>query len=222
MAARYSNRLKLIEKIRRPLLDLPFQHLTLTGVARAAGVSMWAVRNRFENVENGIHAVARHLLDRTVASFSYEPQSPASVHGVIGDYAAFVASVMGSEDYIDLLSLTLRNGRGRDWLNDVRERELIERVSGRLEELVLDAGQQQGRPVLMRSGAARRFFQRLELEFAVPGIVRPGETHDPEASAKIMRDIVREAFEATYLFEWGEPGKAAAMGDVRTAQGASL
>ncbi|MGE0290588.1 MAG: hypothetical protein AB7P16_30270 [Bradyrhizobium sp.] len=202
MAHRSAGKAELIDKMRRPYVDAPFHRLTLTNIARASGVSMWAVRYWFDNVERGFRAVANHLIEQVRDQFTiYDAKTSLAVHDAISDYADFVASIMRSPDYVDLLSLVLRNGCHHTWLARAFERDIVKPASRRLEDIVLDAGHHQGLVILMKEGTARRFYRRLESEFALPIIVRPTENLDDEGCARLMQDIVREAFEATYLFD---------------------
>jgi hypothetical protein len=62
--------------------------------------------------------------------------------------------------------------------------------------------------ISVRAGAARRFVKRLETAFALAPLLPAGEPPAADERERLLGDAAREAFAATYLFEWSVPAAA--------------
>jgi AcrR family transcriptional regulator len=184
--------------------------LTLQGVAEATGVSLWALRYGFDNVDRLFRAVVMSYVERILASLRYDRPAAAAVIDTIQDYARFLAEAMQSPAYRDFLYLVVRNGGDHDWLQAAYEGRVIRAIEREIEQLVLASGQSHGTTILLRAGAANRFVKRIESELVLPGLLPPFRTTliSDAGVAELVRSIGRELFEASYVFAW-EPATAA-------------
>jgi AcrR family transcriptional regulator len=181
--------------------------LTLQGVAEATGVSLWALRYSFDNVDRLFRAVVASSVDNILKQLRYDRPARSGVIDTIQDYAESLAAAMQSDEYRDFLYLVIRHGGDENWLRDAYETRIVGAVTRDLERLVLASGQSHGTTILLREGAAVRFAKRIETELVLPTFLPPFR---PIAAAQndLLKSIVRELFEATYAFDW-EPASAA-------------
>jgi AcrR family transcriptional regulator len=202
MASRDDNRQRMIEAVRAQLVDHPFEQLGLNGIAEAADLSLWALRYHFENVDGLFRTVAHDLIERVAGAVDYQEPPAGAVVDAIRDYGAFVAELMQGRDYRDLVYLVIRNGRHHLWLKHSYEERVVGRICRTLEEVIRRAGERHGVTVLLREHAARRFHSRIEAELVLASLLPPTEGQEPADLGKLLRDIARDTFEATYVFEW--------------------
>lgn len=202
MGSRLESRRNLIRAVVQLLVDHPFEHLSLQAVADRCGVSLWALRYAFENVDGLFRAAGLHLIETVHAETTYQATDSPSVVEAIHHYAEFVAQLVSGDDYRNLLYFVVRNGRHHPWLVSAYERRVAAPIADRLKQVILDAGRRHGATILLRDEAARRFLKRIETELALCELLPTGSTPAPEDCARALRDIVRETFAATYLFEW--------------------
>ena len=192
----------LLRRATPVLINHPFEHLSLQGIADACGVSLWALRYNFDNAERLFRAVATHLIDQVAAAAGYEAELGASVRTAIAGHAAFLADLFDSEAYRGLAFLVVRNGRHHRWLEEAYEKRVVARICADFEAMVQQAGLNGGSPILVRAGVARRYFKRLETELVLsrllPALV-DGSEADREGAIKAA---AAQAFEGTYLFDW--------------------
>lgn len=192
----------LLRRATPVLINHPFEHLSLQGIADACGVSLWALRYNFDNAERLFRAVATHLIDQVAAAATYEAEPNASVRTAIAGHAAFLADLFDSEAYRGLAFLVVRNGRHHQWLEEAYEKRVVARICEDFEAMVQQAGLNGGSPILVRAGIARRYFKRLETELVLsrllPALV-DGSEADREGAIKAA---AAQAFEGTYLFDW--------------------
>ena len=184
--------------------------LTLQGVSEATGVSLWALRYSFDNVERLFRGVVASYVERIVERLRFDRPARSSVIDTVQDYAEFLAAAMQSEEYRDFLYLVIRNGGDHEWLREAYEGRVVGIIARDLERLVLASGKSHGSTILLKDGAANRFAKRIELELVLPAFLPPFRTvtaADPVV-AELLRSIARELFEATYVFDW-EPASAA-------------
>ena len=184
--------------------------LTLQGVAETTGVSLWALRYGFDNVDRLFRAVVTNYVQRIQDRLRYEQPPRGAVIDTIQTYAAFVGEVMRTDDYRDFLYLVVRNGGDHDWLQQAYEQQVIGMMVRDVERLVLAAGQVHGTTILLKEGAAPRFIKRIETELVLPALLPPFASvgNDCEAVGDRLKAISRDLFEASYLFDW-EPASAA-------------
>lgn len=197
---------ELLEQVTPIFVDHPYEHLSLQGVADARGLSLWALRYHFGNVERLFRAVATRLIDHISRRPAYRPEPGARVMDVVAGYAAFLADLFEDETYRNLLYLVLRNGRGHAWLERAYERTVVARFEASLETLVLDAGRAHGAPVLLADGSARRLYKRLETELALSALLPSGASLVERSEA--IRAAACQAFAASYVFDWQVPAAA--------------
>ena len=184
--------------------------LTLQGVAEATGLSLWALRYGFENVECLFKAVVEASVERIRQLLRYDRPARGAVIDSLRDYAGFIAEAMKSEDYRNFLFLVVRNGGDQAWLQEAYERRVIGAIVREIEALVLKSGEFHGTTILLKEGAARRFVKKIEAELVLPSLLPPFRPAllTEEALEGLLRGVAREAFEATYAFAW-EPASAA-------------
>jgi AcrR family transcriptional regulator len=201
MGRRFENRQKVLETVAGHLVDHPFEHLSLQGVADACGISLWALRYNFDNVDRLFRAVATHLMEAVLRQADYVPPRLPAVIDAIVHYAEFVANLVRSPEYRNLLYFVIRNGRHHQWLEAAYDKRIAARLCDMLETAILDAGLRHGVGILLREGAARQFHKRIETEFALSTLL-PSPTGQLGEPDKILKEIIRTAFESTYAFEW--------------------
>jgi AcrR family transcriptional regulator len=183
-------------------VNLPYEHLSLQGVADACGTSLWALRYHFANVERLFRAVAHRLIDDVEARTDYSPEPGLPVLQSITAYADFLAGLMQSDCYRNLLYFVLRNGRHHPWLETAYQQRLVAKACTGLERIVLQAGESLGANVVLQAGAARRFYKRLETELALSSLLPASADAPPTDRAELAKAAAREAFAATYVFDW--------------------
>jgi AcrR family transcriptional regulator len=198
----------LLELAIPAFVDLPFERLSLQGVADACGVSLWAFRYHFNNVERLFRAVANHLIDEVATRSAYAPEPGQPVIEAIGAYASFVASLLESEAYRSLLYFVLRNGRHHPWLEKAYEQRIVAKVCGDLETVIAKSGENHGVVVALTAGTARRFYKRLETELVLQSLLPACAEASPPDRDDVVRAASREAFAATYVFDWKVPTAA--------------
>lgn len=190
------------------LVDHPYEHLSLQGVADACGASLWAFRYNFANVERLFRAVASHLIDDVVRRSDWTAPPGRPVLETLAAYAGFLADLFESEPYRNLLYFVLRNGRHHPWLEKAYDQRIVDRICGDIEKLVLDSGERHGVTILLNEGGARRFFKRLETELVLSTMLPAHGNGPPVDREELIRSVAREAFEATYVFDWKVPTAA--------------
>ena len=190
------------------LVDHPYEHLSLQGVADACGASLWAFRYNFANVERLFRAVAGHLIDEVIRRSKYRAPAGKPVLETIADHAAFLADLFEGEAYRNLLYFVLRNGRHHPWLEKAYDQRIVSRICADIERLVLDSGGRHGVTILMNAGAARRFYKKLETELVLTTLLPAAGNGPPVERDEIIKAAAREAFQATYVFDWQVPTAA--------------
>ena len=178
--------------------------LTLQGVAEATGISLWALRYGFDNVDRLFRAVVADHVQRIQARLRYDRPARGAVIDAIHDYAGFVVEAMRSDDYRNFLYLVVRNGGDHAWLREAYERQVVGMMTRDIERLVLAAGQSHGTTILLRENAANRFVTRLESELVLPSFLPPfrAALSEDASVSDLIKAIGRELFEATYVFAW--------------------
>lgn len=208
MATRYQHRQQMLDAVAHLMVDHPIEQLSLAGIAEQSGVSLWALRYNFDNCERLFRAVAQRLIDQVIDAAIYrEPIRPV-VRDAVGDYTRFVAELLRGDDYRSLLYLVVRNGRHHDWLRHAYEERVVGGICGTLEAVIRRSGEAHGITVLLREHAARRFHRRLETELALSTLLLAPVDREPVDLDKLLREVARETFEATYVFEWGSADAA--------------
>lgn len=202
------NRDVLIERATILFASRPAEQMGFNAIAEACDVSMWALRYNFGDTETLFKAIAEHLIEQIEQAAARHPEAAAQAIDALGGYAAFLASLLESDSYRDLLILVLRAGGERPWLREAYEGRIIGLFAGQVEALVRDSGKRRDAPILMREGAARRFVKRLETAFALAPLLPAGERPADEERDRLLGEATREAFAATYLFEWSVPAAA--------------
>ncbi|MGQ0659739.1 TetR/AcrR family transcriptional regulator [Sphingosinicella sp.] len=204
----HRNRQALIERAAALFATRPAEQLGLQAIAEACDVSMWALRYNFGDAETLFHAVAAQLMDRVEALSSGRPSDEAQTTiDALASHAAFLADLFASDAYRDMLLPMLR-GRDRAWLCDAYERRILALLCRQVEAVVQESGRLRGVTILMRDGAARRLVKRLETAFALAPLLPAGEPPAADERERLLGEAVREAFAATYLFEWSVPAAA--------------
>lgn len=181
--------------------------LKLQTVADRSQLSLWAVRYHFPNPDQLFRAVALHLKGQVLDSLRGPPAAQPSIIQSILEYARFLARAMAAKPYRDFTYLVVRNAESEMWLANSYDEIMAAAMRG-MEEIVFAAGQSQGQTVLLRQGAARKLFKRIEHEMVLPTLVPPFADAGGVDLDEPIRRIAAEAFEATYVFEW-EPATAA-------------
>ena len=211
MGKRNSGRQDLLEQVSACVVHHHgIKGLTLQGVAEAAGLSLWALRYRFDNVERLFKAVVEASVERIRHRLRYNRPARGAVIESLRDYSGFLAKAMQSEDYRDFLYLVVRNGGDQAWLQEAYERQVIGGIVRDIEALVLKSGQSHGTTILLKEGAARRFVKKIEAELVLPSLLPPFRPAllTQTALDELLRNLAHELFEATYAFAW-EPASAA-------------
>jgi AcrR family transcriptional regulator len=185
------------------MIDHPFEQLSLNAIAERSGISLWALRYNFDNVERLFRASAQQLIDAVIDAAIYRAPTAPVVLDAIHDYARFVADLVRGEDYRRLLYLVVRNGRHHEWLRQAYEQRVVGGICGTLGAVIRRSGERHGITVLVRDQAARRFHRRLETELVLPALLPSAIDREPVDVDKLLKEIARETFEATYVFEWG-------------------
>jgi AcrR family transcriptional regulator len=203
MATRHENRRRMLEAVAPHMIDHPFEQLSLNAIAERSGISLWALRYNFDNVERLFRAVAQQLIDAVIDAAIYRAPAAPVVLDSIQDYARFVADLVRREDYRRLLYLVVRNGRHHDWLRQAYEQRVVGGICGTLGAVIRRSGERHGITVLVRDQAARRFHRRIETELVLPELLPSAIDREPIDLDRLLREIARETFEATYVFEWG-------------------
>lgn len=203
MASRFQNRHRMLEEVAGLVVDRPFEQLSMNGIADACGVSLWALRYNFDNVDRLFRAVAHHLVEKVLDQARCPlPVSPVVVD-TIADYARFVADLVRRPDYRDLLYLVVRNGRHHEWLRSAYEKRVVGRICADLEQRIRQSGEAHGLNIVLREHAAQRFHRRIETELVLSALLPSPVERAPVDLDKFLKEIVRETFEASYAFEWG-------------------
>ena len=208
MAARFQNRHRMIEEVAGLLVDRPFEQLSFNGIAEACGISLWALRYNFDNVDRLFRAVAHHLIEKVLEQARCEAPVSAVVVDSIADYARFVAELVQRPDYRDLLYLVLRNGRHHEWLRSAYQQRVVGRICADLAERIRRSGERHGLNIVLRDHAAQRFHRRIETELVLSTFLPSPAEREPVDLDKLLKEIVRETFEATYVFDWGATAAA--------------
>jgi AcrR family transcriptional regulator len=208
MVTRNQHRQRMLDAVARTMIDHPFEQLSLNGIAEQSGVSLWALRYNFDNCERLFRAVAQRLIDQVIDAAIYRAPSRSAVVDSIQDYARFVADLVRSNDYRSLLYLVIRNGRHHEWLRQAYEERVVGGICGTLEAVIRRSGESHGINVLLREHAARRFHRRIETELALSTLLLAPVDREPVDVDKLLREVARETFEATYVFEWGSASAA--------------
>jgi AcrR family transcriptional regulator len=203
VAARFQNRHRMLEEVAGLVVDRPFEQLSLNGIADACGISLWALRYNFDNVDRLYRAVAHHLIEKVVDQASCAAAVSPVVVDTIADYARFVADLVRRPDYRDLLYLVVRNGRHHEWLRSAYEQRIVGRICADLEQRIRQSGERHGLNIVLRDHAAQRFHRRIETELVLSSLLPSPVDREPVDLDKLLKEIVRETFEATYVFEWG-------------------
>lgn len=190
------------------LVDHPYEQLSLQGVAHSCGVTLWAFRYHFANVERLFRAVASHLIEEVIRRSIYPVGEGRPVLETLLDHADFLADLFESEAYRNLLYFVLRNGRHHPWLEKAYDQRIVSRICADLEALVLASGERQGIPILLNAGAARRFYKKLETELVLSTLLPAAGNGPPAERGEITKAAAREAFQATYVFDWQVPTAA--------------
>ncbi len=123
-------------------------------------------------------------------------------------HAGFLADLFESEPYRNLLYFVLRNGRHHPWLEKAYDQRIVGRICGEIEQLVLDSGGRHGVTISMQEGAARRLYKRLETELVLSTMLPAHGNGPPIDRDELIKSAAREAFEATYVFDWKVPTAA--------------
>lgn len=203
MASRFQNRHRVLEEVAGLVVDRPFEQLSMNGIAEACGVSLWALRYNFDNVDRLFRAVAHHLIEKVLDQARCPLAVSPVVVDTIADHARFVADLVRRPDYRDLLYLVVRNGRHHEWLRSAYEQRVVGRICADLEQRIRQSGETHGLNILLREHAAQRFHRRIETELVLTTLLPSPVEREPVDLDKLLKEIVRETFEATYAFEWG-------------------
>lgn len=203
------NRETLIERATALFASRPAEQMGFNAIAEACDVSMWALRYNFGDTETLFRAIADHLIERIETAARERPAAGEQTIDALGAHAAFLAALFESDGYRDLLILVLRAARERPWLREAYEERILGLLARDVEAAAAESGRQRDVTILMREGAARRFVKRLETAFALAPLLPAGEPPAADERERLLGDITREAFAATYLFEWTVPAVAA-------------
>lgn len=199
---RHDRRTALLRQAQPLLFDHPLGELSLVEIARRTGVSLWAWRYHFHSLDNLFRASVTDLIDGIESTLRRDLLSRGTVLESIQDYALFLRKLVRSPPYQDLMRLVLGYGRQHEWLRDAYDRRVAAAAADGLSTLVLKMGERLGTPVLFKKGALQRFHRRIETEFGLRDILSAYGPADSEERDAILKDIVREAFAATYSFDW--------------------
>ena len=208
MATRVHNQDQMLGLAIPTFVNLPYEQLSLQGVADSCGVSLWSLRYHFHNVERLFRAVASRLIDEVVARSAFEPEPGKPVLEAIGAHASFVADLVCSDAYRNLVWFVLRNGRHHPWLENAYDRRIVARICADLESIVLRSGESHGVTILLAAGAARRFHKRIETELVLASLLPAPADAPPPDRDEVAKAAAHEAFAATYVFDWKVPTAA--------------
>lgn len=208
MAKTLRNRELLVERATALFASRPAEQMGFNAIAEACGVSLWALRYNFGDAETLFKAIADHLIEQIGQAARAHPGAAGQTIDALSAQAEFLAGLFESDSYRDLLILVLRAGRERPWLRDAYETSILDMLAHSVETMVGDGGRQRNVTILMREGGARRFVKRLETAFALAPLLPAGELPSAEDREQLLGEATREAFAATYLFEWSVPAAA--------------
>lgn len=209
MAKARRNREALIEVATALFASRPAEQMGFNAIAEACDVSMWALRYNFGDTETLFKAIADHLVESIERAAEARPAAAEQTIDALGAHAAFLAELFENTSYRDFLILVLRAARERPWLREAYEERIVGLLASGVEATVAESGRHRDVTILMREGAARRFVKRLETAFALAPLLPSGELPAEDERERLLGDITREAFAATYLFEWTVPAVAA-------------
>ncbi len=198
----------MIELVARCIIDQPVEQLSFSGIAEASGVSIWALRYNFDDIDGLFRAVALHVIDEVARKSSYETPVLANVQDTIADYARFIAALVQSSEFRDLLLIVLRNNSRMGWLNRFYQERIVQGICSELERRIRLAGEQHGLPVLIREGATHRFYSRIETLCGLSGLLPGSAACEAAEIQRMLKGIVADTFNSTYVFAWA-PTKAA-------------
>ena len=209
MAKTRRNRELLIERATALFASRPAEQMGFNAIAEACDVSMWALRYNFGDTETLFKAIADHLVDRIEEAAREHPVAAEQTIDALGVHAAFLAGLFQNDAYRDLLILVLRAGRERPWLREAYEERILGTLARDVEAAVAESGRGRDVTILMREDSARRFVKRLETAFALAPLLPAGEAPAADERERLLGEATREAFAATYVFEWAVPAAAA-------------
>ncbi len=196
-----AHRRLLLDDLIPVLIAHPSERLTLISLARSSGITLWTLRGAFGNVRTLLADATSRAFDVVVEELEYETAS-RGVMNTVRSYAAFLAKLLGGVSYRRLMLIIVRNSISVPWGEQAYRDRIVLKVCRDLEKAVRHAGAIDGNAVLMRPGAARRLFKRIEAEVALPFLMPEATALTSEEIEKVLERIAQEAFAATYLFEW--------------------
>ncbi len=192
----------LLDTLIPTVVDHPFERFTLVSLARISGISLWVLRGAFGNVANLLSAATARAIDVVVEELDYKANDPGSVIEAIRLYARFLANRFRSLSYRRVLLIMIRNSTSVRWVQQAYNDRIILKICCDLEAAVRQAGVQNGYTVLMKEGAAKRFYKRIETALALPSLLPEATAFTSAEIEKVLEEIAQEAFAATFLFEW--------------------
>ncbi|MGQ0661883.1 TetR/AcrR family transcriptional regulator [Sphingosinicella sp.] len=198
----------ILNKVIQYIVDHPYEHLSVQRIADACGLTIWQLRYNFGNVDHLFRATANALIGRVVERTAGPASSSDQMLDVIHAYATFLAHLFESEPYRNLIFLLVRNGRHHRWLEQAYERRVVAKICAEFEALVVRVGERRGLPILLKDGAAKRLYGQLETEFVLRPMLPAGRARDPMDRNTVISSAARQAFEATYVFDWKVPTAA--------------
>jgi len=196
------NRERVLERVLPFFVEHPCEQLSLQGIADGCGVSLWALRYNFSNVDGLFRAAALALIARVGEQAAFEIETGASAHEAIALFGRRLCGLFETDDYRDLSYFVLRNGRHHRWLEAAYDDRVVEPICRQLEALVLAVGRRRGTPIAFRPGAPRRFYKRLETEIVLSRLMPLAGDLPAQQPDAVLKALAREAFEATYVFDW--------------------
>jgi len=203
-----NSREAIVKSATRLYADHPTGHFTMQALARSCNVTLWALRYNFSSADELFREAAGGLVAELAARCAHRGDPVDQVHLALTREAEATAGMLESPAYRDLLLMMLRNGREHAWLEQAYEQEIVRRVCARIETAVIDSSRLGGSAVVLGEGAARRLFKRLETAFALAALLPAGAEPFAPDREHLLREAVREAFDATYLFDWSVPAAA--------------
>lgn len=202
------NRGETLQRVKQYIVDHPYEHLSMQGIADACGITVWQLRYNFSNVEQLFRATANDLIGRVLEEAVAPAASSDQMFDAIHAHTSFLADLFEGEAYRSLVFLVVRNGRHHRWLEQAYERRVVAKLSADFEAAVAFAGERRDLPILLKDGAARKLYGQLETELVLRPMLPAGRTRDGTDRETLLRSAAQQAFEATYVFDWKVPTAA--------------
>jgi hypothetical protein len=199
---------ELLDALLVQLLERPLSDVTVKDLADSCGRSFWSVYHSVYRVTaNREHLIRRAILrhaSRIVPEGMAAPEPEPTIYRTIEAQIAYMAGIVASEPYRQLLYLLLRDRSAHPWIEEIYERRVARPLCRGLERAVRDAGDGIGAAIFFRENVVRRCLRKLEASLALPRLLPGGEAEEADQRARLVQAVAGEAMAASYAYELGE------------------